>query len=68
MAKKSAKTLKLISKRLKITRAGKVLRRTAGQGHNKAKMAGSVTRSRRRRQESGENPTIRKAIRSMYYV
>jgi hypothetical protein len=60
--------LKLVSKRLKITRGSRVLRRIAGQGHNKAKMPGYMIRSRRRLQEAGEHPMIEKAIRKMYQV
>lgn len=68
MSAKNSKTLKLVWKRLKITRGGKVLRRTAGQGHNKSKMPGALTRSRRKRRETGEHPIIRRAIKKMIQV
>jgi len=46
MAKKP-KTIKMISKRFKTTKSGKVLKRKAGQNHLNAKECGKVTRQKR---------------------
>jgi len=42
------KTHKAISKRFKITRTGKVLKRVAGQDHFNSREPGKVTRNKRR--------------------
>ncbi|MFA6603594.1 MAG: 50S ribosomal protein L35 [Patescibacteria group bacterium] len=42
------KTHKAISKRFKITRTGKVLKRVAGQDHYNSREPGKVTRNKRR--------------------
>ncbi|MDD2913179.1 MAG: 50S ribosomal protein L35 [Candidatus Pacebacteria bacterium] len=42
------KTRKSISKRFKITGTGKVLRRAAGQDHNRAKKTGKAIRKKRK--------------------
>lgn len=42
------KTHKSISKRFKITKNGKVLKRVAGQGHFNARETGKVKRNKRR--------------------
>jgi len=42
------KTHKSISKRFKITRTGKVLKRVAGQNHFNSREPGKVTRNKRR--------------------
>jgi len=39
---------KLFKKRLKITKTGKILRRSANLGHNKAKVSSKVKRRRKR--------------------
>ena len=45
---KKAKTRKSITKRFKITKTGKVLRRATGQGHNRAKKTGNQIRKCRK--------------------
>ncbi|MFA5185190.1 MAG: 50S ribosomal protein L35 [Patescibacteria group bacterium] len=42
------KTRKTISKRIKVTKSGKILKRKAGQDHFNARESGSVTRNKRR--------------------
>jgi len=42
------KTRKSISKRFKITKSGKVLRRATGQDHSRAKKSGKLIRKSRR--------------------
>jgi large subunit ribosomal protein L35 len=42
------KTHKAVAKRFKITKKGKVLKRTAGQDHFNARESGKVTRMKRR--------------------
>jgi len=64
---KKGKTLKLMAKRLKITKRGKVLRRFMQQGHNKAKMPSSLIRSKRKRLNASEHPLIRRALENMRY-
>ncbi len=41
------KTIKSFTKRFKVTRRGKVLKRKAGQDHLNAKESGAVTRRKR---------------------
>jgi ribosomal protein L35 len=67
MPAKFGKTLKLVSKRLKITKGGKVLRRVAGQGHNKSKMPSSIIRSKRKWQRASGHPMIQRALEKMRY-
>jgi large subunit ribosomal protein L35 len=43
-----AKTRKSVSKRFKITKTGKVLRRRVGQNHYKAKKSGKKKRQKRK--------------------
>jgi large subunit ribosomal protein L35 len=45
------KTKKAVSKRIKITKTGKVMKRTAGQGHFNARESGKVKRNKRRDSE-----------------
>ncbi|MEA3295575.1 MAG: 50S ribosomal protein L35 [Patescibacteria group bacterium] len=45
---KKLKTRKSITKRFKITKTGKVLRRAIGQGHNRAKKSGNQIRERKK--------------------
>lgn len=66
MSPKRGKTLKLVTKRLKMTKKGKVLRRTMQQGHGKSKESGNLTRLKRKLRDASEHPIIRKAIRKMY--
>ncbi len=47
------KTHKAISKRFKITKNGKVLKRTAGQGHFNARETGKTRRGKRMDQSLG---------------
>ena len=42
------KTHKTISKRVKITKSGKMLKRKAGQGHFNSRERGNTTRNKRR--------------------
>ncbi len=42
------KTHKAVSKRFKITKTGKVLKRTAGQDHFNSRDPGKITRKKRR--------------------
>jgi len=42
------KTHKTISKRIKLTKTGKLLRRKGGQNHFNSRESGNVTRSKRR--------------------
>lgn len=48
------KTHKAISKRFKITKNGKVLKRTAGQDHFNARESGNTTRGKRRDRQMSE--------------
>ena len=43
-----SKTRKSISKRFKITKTGKVLRRAVGQDHNRAKKSAKLIRKKRK--------------------
>jgi ribosomal protein L35 len=58
------KTHKAISKRFKITRTGKVLKRVAGQDHFNSREPGKVTRNKRRDRQLGGRVgrNIKKAI------
>jgi len=42
------KTKKSVIKKVKITKNGKVIRRSTGNNHNNSKEAGNVTRSKRK--------------------
>lgn len=44
---KKNKTIKSISKRFKITKSGKILKRKSGQDHLNAKESGRITRNKR---------------------
>lgn len=50
-AHKKPKTIKSITKRFKITKKGKVIKRTDSQNHFNAKAPGKITRKRRRNLE-----------------
>lgn len=41
------KTQKSVSKRFRITKSGKLFRKTAGQGHFNSRESGNVTRAKR---------------------
>jgi large subunit ribosomal protein L35 len=49
------KTHKSISKRFKVTKTGKVIKRTSGQGHFNSREPGSVTRAKRRDTEMSQS-------------
>lgn len=57
-----AKTLKAFSKRLRITKRGKIMRRLSQQGHFKAKEPGEMRRKKRKPISAQYNPLIRKAL------
>lgn len=42
------KTKKSVSKKVKITKNGKVIRRSTGQNHGNAKEAGAITRAKKK--------------------
>jgi large subunit ribosomal protein L35 len=51
------KTHKAMAKRFKITKTGKVLKRTAGQDHFNSRESGKVKRNKRRDKEMSESYT-----------
>ena len=59
------KTRKSISKRFKITKTGKVLRRATGQDHSRAKKTGKLIRKKRKWVEVSipESKKIKKTIK-----
>lgn len=57
------KTHKALSKRITITRTGKVIKRKAGQGHFNSRESGNTTRNKR--SDVSMTSTVRKAIKSM---
>lgn len=59
------KTRKSFTKRFKITRTGKVLRRATGQNHYRAKQSSKKIRQRRKWVEV--HPTESKRIKQMMY-
>ncbi|MDP2631859.1 MAG: 50S ribosomal protein L35 [Candidatus Uhrbacteria bacterium] len=60
------KTHKALSKRIKITKKGKILKRTAGQDHFNSNESSKTTRNKRSDKEMTK--TVRKGIaRSMPY-
>ena len=46
--KKKLKTRKSLSKRFKVTKTGKILRRATGQDHFRAKKSGNTKRAKRK--------------------
>ncbi len=62
--KKPPKTRKSLSKRFKITKTGKVLRRIAGQNHFRSKKSGKLIRLKRgwRGVSEAEAKIIKKAL------
>jgi large subunit ribosomal protein L35 len=57
------KTHKALSKRITITRTGKVIKRKAGQGHFNSRESGNTTRNKR--SDVSMTSTVRKAIKAM---
>ncbi|MEK7632518.1 MAG: 50S ribosomal protein L35 [Patescibacteria group bacterium] len=57
------KTHKAMSKRVRITRTGKVIKRKAGQGHFNSRESGNTTRNKRSDVSFGV--TIRRALKAM---
>ncbi len=57
------KTHKTISKRIKITKTGKLLKRKAGQDHFNARESGNVTRTKRR--DISVNASYVRSIKSL---
>lgn len=57
------KTRKALTKRFKITKTGKILRRASGQNHYRAKKTGKKIRQRRKYVELSKG--IRKKLRKM---
>ena len=58
------KTNKAIAKRFKVTRTGKVIKRTAGQDHFNSRESGKVTRNKRRdkKMTAGYKKTIKRMV------
>lgn len=58
------KTNKAIAKRFKVTKKGKVLKRTAGQDHFNSREPGKVTRMKRRDRQLSESftKTVKKLL------
>ena len=59
----SMKTVKALSKRVTITRTGKVMKRKAGQGHFNSRESGNTTRNKRTDVAFASN--IRRALKAM---
>ena len=57
------KTHKTISKRVKVTASGKLIKRKAGQDHFNSRESGNVTRNKRRDQSI--NASYVRSIKSM---
>ncbi len=57
-----AKTLKLVTKRLRVTKRKKVLFRLAQQGHSKAKEGGDTRRDKRQAHQSTA-PFLKKVVK-----
>jgi ribosomal protein L35 len=57
------KTLKLLSKRIRITKNKKVIHRQKGQGHNKAKDNPNIRRAKRK-SISSQSSVIAQAIKN----
>jgi len=59
------KTKKSITKRFRITKTGKILRRITGQNHFRAKKSGNAKRAKKKCVElsKGERKIIRKLIK-----
>ncbi len=63
--KNTPKTRKSLSKRFKITKSGKVLRRAVGQNHFRSKKSGKLIRQKRGWVELSDNEAkiIKKALK-----
>ena len=57
------KTHKTVTKRFKVTKTGKVLKRKAGQGHFNSRESGNTTRKKRRDVEMSK--TLHKNIKEL---
>lgn len=57
------KTHKALSKRIKLTRTGKMIKRKAGQDHFNSRESGNTTRNKRT--DVKMTSSVRKAIKSM---
>ncbi len=57
------KTHKTVSKRVKLTRTGKLIKRKAGQDHFNSRESGNVTRAKRR--DLSVNASYVRSIKSM---
>ena len=64
--KVKAKTRKSLSKRFKITKTGKILRRVSGQNHLRSKKSGQAIRQKRKWVElsATETKKVKKLIRA----
>jgi large subunit ribosomal protein L35 len=58
------KTHKALAKRFKITKTGKIIKRTAGQDHFNSRESGKVTRNKRRDRKMSQSyaKTIKQMI------
>jgi ribosomal protein L35 len=57
------KTHNAISKRFKVTKGGKILKRAAGQDHYNARESGNTTRKKRR--DKTQHPAFAKTIKKL---
>lgn len=57
------KTHKTISKRIRITKTGKLMKRYAGQDHFNSRDSGNITRKKRR--DASVSPSYVKSIKSL---
>jgi len=57
------KTHKALSKRVKITKTGKVMKRRAGQDHFNSRSSGKITRNKRR--DVALSPSYLKAVNEL---
>lgn len=57
------KTHKALSKRIKLTRTGKMIKRKAGQDHFNSRESGNTTRNKRT--DVKMTSSVRKAVKSM---
>ncbi|MEA3248972.1 MAG: 50S ribosomal protein L35 [Patescibacteria group bacterium] len=58
------KTHKALAKRFKVTKTGKILKRTAGQDHFNSRESGKITRNKRRDRQMSDSfaKTIKQLI------
>ncbi len=57
------KTHKAMTKRYKVTKSGKILKRKTGQAHFNSRESGNTTRNKRRDQE--QHPAFAKTIKKL---